>query len=199
MGQYRPLTQQIPVNVQQLAEAHRLGAPVAVYNRASSRVFVGCAVILLLFFIVPLISLLSSLSNPAAYSDGPPIGFYLFAFGVVFVAIGFLFYYYRLRHMYLYTEGLIYRTWLKARVLRWEQIAWAGRQYPARRSVSLLMRTTEGRRLTLPLTFPYDQCVQVCDTIEREFARTHGIGVGGSFPPTQRTANPPLPQQPSDE
>lgn len=42
-----------------------------------------------------------------------------------------------------------------------------------------------------------DACVQVCDIVEREFARAHGIGVGGSFPPTQRAATPPLPQQPS--
>jgi hypothetical protein len=178
------LTQRIPLNVQQLAETHRLGAPVAVYNKAAPRVFVGGAVILLLFFIIPLLSLISSLSNPAAYSDGPPIAFYLFAFLVVFVALGFLFYYYRLRHMSLYTEGLIYRTWLKASVLRWEQIAWVGRQYPARRSVSLLMHTTEGRKLSLPMSFPYNECLQACDTIEREFARVHGIGIGGSFPPT---------------
>src|SRR5713226_6313250 len=175
MGQYMPSTQQIPVNVQQLAEAHRLGAPVAIYNKAALRVFVGSAVILLLFFMVPLISLLSSLSTPAAYSDGPPVAFDLFVFAAVFAAIGFLFFYYRLRHMYLYTEGLIYCTWFKARVLRWEHLAWVGRQYPARRSVSLLLRTTEGRRVTLPLSFPYDACVQVCDIVEREFAHAHGI------------------------
>ena len=64
MGQYMPSTQQIPPNVQQLAEAHRLGAPVAIYNKAAFlRVFFGSAVILLLFFMVPLISLLSSLFN----------------------------------------------------------------------------------------------------------------------------------------
>jgi WD40 repeat protein len=198
MGQYMPFTQQIPLNVQQLAEAHRLGAPVAIYNKAAFlRVFVGSAVILLLFFVVPLISLLSFLSTPAASSDGPPIAFDLFVFVAVFAAISFIFFYYRLRHMYLFTEGLIYRTWLKARVLRWEHLAWAGRQYPARRSVSLLLRTTEGRRVTLPLSFPYDACVQVCEIVERGFAHAHGIGVGGPFPPIQYAATPALPQQPS--
>jgi hypothetical protein len=198
MGQDRLYTQQIPVNVQQLAEAHRLGAPRAIYNKAASlRMFVGSAILLLLFVIIPLISLISSLSNPAANSDGPPIGFYLFAFVVVFVAIGFIFFYYRLRRIYLYTEGLIYRTWLKSEVRRWEHIAWAERQYPARRSVSLSMRTTEGRRVTLPLSFPYNECMQVCDIVEHEVARAHGMGVGGSFPAAQYVATPLLPQQPS--
>jgi hypothetical protein len=197
MGQDRPYTQPTPVNVQQLAEAHRLGSPLAVYNKAAMRVFVGIAILFICFFFFPLISLLGSLSNPAASSTGAPIGFDLFAFIVTFGAIGFLLFYYRLRHMYLYTQGLIYRTWFKAGVLRWEQIAWAGRRYPARRSVSLSMRTIEGKRVTLPLWFPYNESMQVCDIVEREVARAHGTGVAGSFPPAQYAATPPLPQQPS--
>jgi hypothetical protein len=174
MGQNMPLTQRIPVKVQHLAEAHRLGAPVAVSTKAGSGVFVASAVILLLFVGIPLCSLISSLSNPAANADAAPIGFDVIWFVAVFSAIGFLFFIDRLRQIYVYTEGLIYRTWFKTGVLRWEQIAWAGREYQGRGSVSLSMRTTEGWTLTFPLTFPYDQRIQVCDLIEREVARTQG-------------------------
>ena len=185
MRQIMPPTQQVPVNVQQLAEAHQLGTPVAAFNKASPRPFVGGAIILFLFFGIPFWSLISSLSHPDPYQYGtPPLGFYLFVFALVFAAVGFIFYYYRLRHISVYSGGLIYRTWFKDTVLRWEQVAFVTRQDAARRSVNLFMRTTEGRKLTLPLSFRYAECLQACDIVVREYARAHGIGVGGSFPPS---------------
>ncbi len=200
MAQFMPPTQHIPVNVQQAAEAHQLGTPVAAFNKASLRPFVGGAVILLLFFGVPFYSLISSLSHPDPYQYGtPPLGFYLFVFALVFAAVGFLFYYYRLRGIYVYSGGLIYRTWFLNHILRWEQVSFVTRKFPARRSVNLFMRSSKGRTLTLPLSFNYNKCLQACDVVEREYARAHGIGVGGGFHAMLGPLDPPLPQRPSNE
>lgn len=164
-----PPPQQVPPNVQQLATAHKLGALTAVYTKASLKVFVGSA-LLLLFFVIPFCSMLSSLSKSAAYTSGPPLLFSLFAFVCVCGAIVFVFFSYRYRQVYLYMEGLVYCTWRSAGVLRWEaieQLSWRKRGS----TVSLRVRKTDGTQITFWLTFPAYECTAIYNTIENEFAR----------------------------
>jgi hypothetical protein len=174
MDQYTQRMQLIPINVQQLAEAQQLGAPTAVYTNAGYGVFIGSAVLFICFVIPILSALLTTLTNPASYPDGPPIAVDLFFLAAVLAAIGLVFYTYRYRRVYIYMGGLIYRTWLKTGVLRWEHIAMV--QQDTNRVGGLRVRTTDGTQVVFSLTFPVRERLAVCETIEREYLRVLAQG-----------------------
>jgi hypothetical protein len=161
-----PPPQHIPLNVQQLAKVHQLGTLTVAYTKASSKVFVGSSIIFILFFLLPLCSLQRYFSNPTI---GPYLLLCLFEFVFAFAAIGFIFFSYRYRQVYLYMEGLVYCTWRNIGVLRWkeiEQLSWR-----TKGRVSLNVHKIDGTQITFKLTFPAQECTVIYDAIENEFAR----------------------------
>jgi hypothetical protein len=161
-----PPPQYIPPNVQQLADAHQLGALTVAYTKTSSKVFIGSSIIFILFFLLPLCNLARSLSNPTI---GPHLLSYLFEFIFAFAAIGLIFFSRRYRQVYLYMEGLVYCTWRNTGVLRWKdikQLSWL-----TKGRFALRVYKTNGTHITLRLTFPTRDCAVIYDAIENEFAR----------------------------
>ena len=161
-----PPPQYIPPNVQQLADAHQLGALTVAYTKASSKVFVGSSIIFILFFLLPLCTLLRSLSDPTI---GPHLLLHLLEFIFAFAAIGFIFFSHRYRQVYLYMEGLVYCTWHKTGVLRWKDIKQLSWRTKGR--FALRVHKTDDTHITFKLTFPTRDCAVIYDSIENEFAR----------------------------
>jgi hypothetical protein len=161
-----PPPQHIPLNVQQLAEVHQLGTLTVAYTKASSKAFVSSSIIFILFFLLPLCSLQRSFSNPTIE---PYLLFYLFEFVFAFTAIGFIFFSYRYRQVYLYMEGLVYCTWRNIGVLHWKDIKQLSWRTKGR--VALRVYKTNGTHITFRLPFPAHECAVIYDTIEHEFAR----------------------------
>ena len=168
MAQHMRSVHPIPVEVQQLAEIHSLGAPTASYSKLSfnshlvllSVLF--CLLCTIVWFILSLFS--SSLSLLGVAS----------AVGLI---IAFIVLYKRWNQkVHIYTEGLVYLRQRKAEALRWEQIETIWYEKPewfvedSNDWEYLHIRKTNGIALDIWVK-GLSGSSEILATIEREFVR----------------------------
>lgn len=184
MSQYLQFAEQIPVEVQQLAEAYHLGTPTAIYNKTSnSPVAFGCTIAFLVpFYIAPLITLWPLISNHT-FLQQPAyllIIFDLVWYGILILITWGVTSMYRNRHelVVTYTEGFVYQKRRKTEVLRWEWIETIWRGVEDEGSVnlkSMRIRKTDGTQFSFAPMLR--DSLEICDAIEREFVRVRSPGM----------------------
>jgi len=168
MAQHMQSVQQIPVEVQRLAEVHSLGAPTASYSQRSFMPWLFLIMVLLVSpFFLGLFTLGEFGSEPAelvlliatACFGGLTIYVYLIL---------------RKLQVHMHTEGFVYLRWRKAEILRWDQIEtiWYKLAYSeAFFWDTLHLRKTDGTELKVWGVNGLRDAREIYRTIEREFSR----------------------------
>ncbi len=172
MAQQMRSVQPIPVEVQQLAEIHSLGAPTASYSKRSFN-------FLLVLISVLFCSLLSMLWFISSASSN-----ILLAVVVAgeLIALYIVLYKRWNQQVHIYTEGLVYLRQRKAEALRWEQIktVWYEKTVWFAEDTNdwdyLHIRKTDGTELEVRVKV-LSGSSEIYATIEREFVRIHLPGM----------------------
>jgi hypothetical protein len=109
MAQHIQSVQQIPAEVQQLAEIHSLGAPTASYSKRTFAALL-CPIVLPICFMLVCV---------VVFFGSGALGLTLYATIVGGGGIAFYVYVFPKRQVYMYTEGFVYLRWRKAEALRY--------------------------------------------------------------------------------
>jgi len=180
MAHHMQSLQPIPVEVQQLAEIHSLGAPTTSYSQKSVDflLYPSLLSLIALGFMALFILFLSSVDTTA--QQCLPLFFLILS-----VVFGWMSIYRyltgRKQQVHIYTQGFVYLRWHKAEALRWDQIETLWCAMPDSASYiwdTLRIRTTDGIKVwvIVAATVLRDSS-ELYRTIEHEFVRIRLPGV----------------------
>lgn len=175
--------QSLPIDVQQLAQAHHLGTLTAFYPRKKPGIggWIARCLIVLLFIIGPLaLQSLVFFPNLAGSSSAfllALLGFDLIWYGIAF-AVLFPWYRNRKQQGYIFTEGFLCYGGSKTVLVQWDEIetVWRGTQSEDSISLNTLkILKTDGQRVSVGNYI--SNAVQFCDALEREYVTRRLPGV----------------------
>ena len=175
--------QALPIEIQQLAQAHHLGELTASYPRKKLGIGRGLAwsVIVLLFLISPLalegLFFFPNLAEINRYALLAMLGFDLAWYGILY-AVLFPLYRNRRQQGYVFTEGFLCYGGAQTVLVRWEEIETVWRGTMGEDSISLntlKIRKTDGQ--TISVGDSIRNAVQFCDHLEREYVARKLPGV----------------------